>query len=389
MALAARCPHCRALFRVVADQLKLRGGLVRCGDCRQVFDAIGSLSYVGDHSQAPGQVEAPVSGFALPGPAASVPATAAARAPAAAPPAAPVPASVRPREPIAAPSPARASAPQRARGAERRRAPDLEDALSVPTLIGRPDPEEAGDRVESAASGSEVRIEPRQAGSQRASSRRAGSRHAGGSNWRDARSEYRALAGDDADGEAPEALGLEESEDDAPSFLLTPGQRRDQRLRRALAAVSAPLAVLAAIQIALVMRDNLLETWPSLRPLLVQVCRPYGCSVGWPAHAELLTIVGSELAAIPGTDVIELNAALRSRAPFVMALPAIEVTLSDDQNRTVARKVFLPADYLASSGEASSRLDEGLGPESDLSIRLTFEARGLNASGFVVYPFYL
>jgi predicted Zn finger-like uncharacterized protein len=46
MALATKCPQCGALFRVVADQLKLRGGLVRCGQCRAVFDAIGSLTYV-------------------------------------------------------------------------------------------------------------------------------------------------------------------------------------------------------------------------------------------------------------------------------------------------------------------------------------------------------
>ena len=48
MALATKCPQCGALFRVVADQLKLRGGLVRCGQCRAVFDAIGSLTYVDD-----------------------------------------------------------------------------------------------------------------------------------------------------------------------------------------------------------------------------------------------------------------------------------------------------------------------------------------------------
>ncbi|WP_083902144.1 DUF3426 domain-containing protein [Pandoraea sp. B-6] len=36
--LATRCPHCHTVFRVVADQLKLRDGLVRCGNCREVFD---------------------------------------------------------------------------------------------------------------------------------------------------------------------------------------------------------------------------------------------------------------------------------------------------------------------------------------------------------------
>ena len=53
MALATKCPQCGAMFRVVADQLKLRGGLVRCGQCRTVFDAIGSLAYVEDSTLAP------------------------------------------------------------------------------------------------------------------------------------------------------------------------------------------------------------------------------------------------------------------------------------------------------------------------------------------------
>jgi predicted Zn finger-like uncharacterized protein len=43
MALATRCPHCQTTFRVAADQLKLRGGIVRCGTCQQVFDGNASL----------------------------------------------------------------------------------------------------------------------------------------------------------------------------------------------------------------------------------------------------------------------------------------------------------------------------------------------------------
>src|SRR5262245_2079980 len=33
-----RCPGCRTVFRVTAQQLELRGGQVRCGHCRTVFD---------------------------------------------------------------------------------------------------------------------------------------------------------------------------------------------------------------------------------------------------------------------------------------------------------------------------------------------------------------
>jgi predicted Zn finger-like uncharacterized protein len=38
MALATQCPHCHTTFRVASDQLKLRGGIVRCGACQSIFD---------------------------------------------------------------------------------------------------------------------------------------------------------------------------------------------------------------------------------------------------------------------------------------------------------------------------------------------------------------
>src|SRR5471030_3223136 len=43
MALATKCPHCNTIFRVAADQLKLRGGIVRCGTCKEVFDGNAAL----------------------------------------------------------------------------------------------------------------------------------------------------------------------------------------------------------------------------------------------------------------------------------------------------------------------------------------------------------
>jgi predicted Zn finger-like uncharacterized protein len=43
MALATQCPHCHTTFRVAADQLKLRGGIVRCGACQRIFDGNAHL----------------------------------------------------------------------------------------------------------------------------------------------------------------------------------------------------------------------------------------------------------------------------------------------------------------------------------------------------------
>ena len=38
-----RCPHCAAKFRVRAEQVELHAGLVRCGACRGIFDAVEHL----------------------------------------------------------------------------------------------------------------------------------------------------------------------------------------------------------------------------------------------------------------------------------------------------------------------------------------------------------
>src|SRR5512134_362224 len=73
MALATKCPQCGALFRVVADQLKLRGGLVRCGQCRAVFDAIGSLTYVDEVALAQSRTVTASTRPATPPPSAGAP----------------------------------------------------------------------------------------------------------------------------------------------------------------------------------------------------------------------------------------------------------------------------------------------------------------------------
>ena len=43
MSLITRCPACGTMFKVVADQLKVSQGWVRCGHCVEVFDASKQL----------------------------------------------------------------------------------------------------------------------------------------------------------------------------------------------------------------------------------------------------------------------------------------------------------------------------------------------------------
>jgi predicted Zn finger-like uncharacterized protein len=66
MALATQCPHCQTRFRVASDQLKLRGGIVRCGACQRIFDGSAHLidldapAAAGDTAQAVAEAAAPV-----------------------------------------------------------------------------------------------------------------------------------------------------------------------------------------------------------------------------------------------------------------------------------------------------------------------------------------
>ena len=38
-----RCPGCKTIFRVTAQQLSLRAGQVRCGHCQTVFDGVAGM----------------------------------------------------------------------------------------------------------------------------------------------------------------------------------------------------------------------------------------------------------------------------------------------------------------------------------------------------------
>jgi len=174
-----------------------------------------------------------------------------------------------------------------------------------------------------------------------------------------------------------------------PEFLRQ-ADAETKRRRSVLFGIGAfLLAIVLLAQFAAAFRAEILVKLPQARPALAGLCKVFRCTVGWPARGELLAVVGSELQALPDTGAFELTAVVRNRGNTTLALPAIELTLSDTLNRTVARKVFVPSDYLAGEVDPQARLLAGLEAGADLTVRIAFEARGVNAAGFVVYPFYL
>jgi predicted Zn finger-like uncharacterized protein len=392
MALATKCPQCGALFRVVADQLKLRGGLVRCGQCRAVFDAIGSLTYIDDSALAQTRTVTALT------------------------------------QPMTPPPPP--SSTQRASRTEARRSARRGPRTQPPTTTTGPSKHALGPATT-------LRIAPTAPATlantalRRSASRPTSSPESDERNEDDPKRRTRARRERELQEQAESEVGVptliapggrthvdpasivdgievielaalpdepeaqlqrttrENTVADEPEFIRTDKRRERHGFSIFFGGGSILLIALVAAQAAVIFRAELLARVPQTRDALVQLCGLFGCTVGWPTQVDQLAVIGSELQAIPGTDVLELTAVIRNRAPFRQALPALEVTLTDARNRPIARKVFTPADYLAAAGEPSSRIEDGFASGGDYTIRIFFEARGVQAAGFLVYPFFI
>ena len=326
--LATRCPACSTVFRVVPDQLRVSEGWVRCGRCAEVFDATESL--VDLESGAPRRWSGETLRRAAP-----VPATTHAAAtpptpttpPAAAAPAhdADATAAPRPDAPFDPAGPGLASlAPP---GSEL--APTgFEPAPDA----GPPSPRAETDTVAVPATAT-------------------GGPAAAQEHPRDVKAPAAGAATDP--GAEPRADPA-----DRPSFV-----RRAERVQRwqrpRVRAALAALAVLGvaglAGQITYAYRDLAAARFPQARPALEQACALLGCRIEAARAIGALAVESSGLVRVEKSGLYKLSVALRNQAGIEVALPALDLSLTDTQGRLIARKVLLAADL----GVAPSTLGAG------------------------------
>jgi predicted Zn finger-like uncharacterized protein len=109
------------------------------------------------------------------------------------------------------------------------------------------------------------------------------------------------------------------------------------------------LAVLLALQMAVHDRDRLAATDPTLRPWLARLCEPLNCVIGAPRQIDALAIDSSSFNKLRG-DTFRLNVTLKNQAGVEVAMPALELTLTDAQDHAVIRRVLLPGDIQRQPG---------------------------------------
>jgi len=333
MSLITSCPACGTMFRVVADQLKISEGWVRCGHCSEVFDASKHLS---DESVL---VEPELAQQAT-----------------------------RPAD-------------MPTRPAEMAQESKDADAPEPPTRAAPPPGRAASESTDPSdffGEDSHVTLEPSPLDAPFVF------RPAEVLGLRDSQipapGEESQMLPEDFDGAEPDEDDLEDVSFVRQARRKAFWSRPDMRLSLAFSGVL--LAALLTLQVAYQDRDRLALSSPGMRPLLEGMCAVLGCTLTAPRQIESVVIETSGFNRLRD-DTYRLSFTLRNTAPVPVAAPAIELTLTDSQDQTIARRVLTPAELGANAAviPATSDWSRSLG----IALGTTGGAR---VAGYRLLAFY-
>jgi predicted Zn finger-like uncharacterized protein len=174
-------------------------------------------------------------------------------------------------------------------------------------------------------------------------------------------------------------------EEDAP----LPAFMADEEPARRTALLWGLLALLAAVALGAQAihryRGDIAAQLPGARDSLIAACRIAGCQVLLPRRVADMNIESSDLQADARRDgVIVLNALLKNRASVAQEYPALELTLTDEGDRPLLRRVLAPRDYI----DAGRALEQGIAAGGETALRVYLDAGRVRATGYKLYLFY-
>lgn len=370
--MITRCPECATAFRVTPAQLEARHGRVRCGHCGEVFDALKTLESIAE--------PAPVSES----------------------PAAPETAAPTPEQPGSA-----ASSEAFPRDAEQDHEPVIREGTVIsetddadPTLettagvqpgdenLGREANEEAPQVPCAEAQEPKFELAEDFCATDLTSEKDRSHEPRDPAPWEATMPDPAGPAGESAHTEPSPARIPDEKIEELYSV---PPLREKRRVSIGWSLVAAALAIALLAQAAFYFRGAVALLWPASKPAIQRLCAQLGCEVPLPRRAELMSIESSDLQLDRANPkILVLSATVRNRAAFPQGYPYLELTLTNDGNEPLARRVLQPADYLNRAPNADEGLPSCMGglPSCEFQVKVTFEAPSLNASGYRLYLFY-
>ncbi|WP_215781229.1 DUF3426 domain-containing protein [Paludibacterium sp. B53371] len=143
--------------------------------------------------------------------------------------------------------------------------------------------------------------------------------------------------------------------------------------------------LLLAAQLVYINRTAIAAQAPDTRPVFERLCKKLGCNVPYPTDPEFIRTEWSELSFVPEhTNLVQLSATLKNHARYPQAFPMLEVTLKDADNQVLIRKVFTPRDYL----KPDSQKLKSFAANSEEKIVMRFDVGKVHAQGYSLYWFY-
>ena len=148
---------------------------------------------------------------------------------------------------------------------------------------------------------------------------------------------------------------VEDTESDYASRFSWQEKRERPRVPSWIFGMSVPVLVLLfAGQALFHFRDAIAAHWPNTKPMLIKLCAAAGCQVRALQDVAGLSIEASDLQADSAhKGLLILSATIRNRAPYSLAYPYIELTLSDTQDQPVVRRAFAPGEYISGVATAA------------------------------------
>ncbi len=146
--------------------------------------------------------------------------------------------------------------------------------------------------------------------------------------------------------------------------------------------LASALSLLLLVQIAIFWRADAALMFPGL-------CSRLGCKVELARNAEEIGITSSDLQIDPKhANRFILNAVLQNRGRRPQQYPHIELTLTNERDDPIVRRVLPPTEWLPHTNVIQPE-DVGFAGNSKLSLRLNFSlSNSEDAAGYRLYTFY-
>ena len=190
---------------------------------------------------------------------------------------------------------------------------------------------------------------------------------------------------------SPEPVAVNDENESVPessefSFMRGFGRRsvwRKPLVHVGLCITALMLVGMQAVQMTIQEHDRIAVMAPAAQPWVAAVCKLANCTISPLRQIESILIESSSFAKTRG-DAYRFNFVLRNSAPVGLAMPSIELALTDPQNRPVIRRVFLPGEF----GAPPDALAPGSEWAGSLVVSVKLNGDAERISGYRVLAFY-